>query len=407
MPRFPGLAWMAEIWSEDRFGIYIHWPFCQSICPYCAFNRRLHEAVDDNAWRDAYIDQIASSFSELGRRKCASVYFGGGTPSLMPPQTVESIIEAVSGACDLAPDAEITLEANPTSSEARKFRDFRLAGVNRVSIGMQSLSDAGLAALGRTHDAAQARFAHDAARAVFENVSVDLMFGRQRQTPAQWELELQQALGWGAPHMSLYQLTIEPDTAFARRLERQRLPGIPDEDSLADMHRIADALCADAGYRHYEVSNFCRPGFEARHNLLYWRSRDWLGLGPGAHGRIELDGSRFATLATSSTTEWLALVQATGCGEQERRSLDSEEVALEYLLMSLRLEEGMSHGRYLSLGGHRIDPRLIAELVEDGLVLCREGRICATSHGRMLLNTVVGLLANRQTAFPNVDGLNP
>ena len=233
---------MAEIWSNDQFGIYIHWPFCQSICPYCAFNRRLFEAVDEDAWRNAYVDQILTSFTELGRRQCSSVYFGGGTPSLMPPRTVSTIVDTISGVCDLAHDAEITLEANPTSSEARKFGDFQLAGVNRVSLGIQSLSDSGLAALGRTHDVAQARAAFDAACSVLDNVSVDLMFGRQRQSPSQWKSELRQALGWGAPHMSLYQLTIEPETAFARRLERQRLPGMPDEDSLADMHQETAAL---------------------------------------------------------------------------------------------------------------------------------------------------------------------
>ncbi len=386
---------MTESWSNDRFGIYVHWPFCQAICPYCAFNRVLFRNIDDAVWRAAYVGQIASSFDQTGPRKCTSVYFGGGTPSLMSPATVGAILGRIDEAYDLDHNAEITLEANPTSSEAQKFKDFRHAGINRLSIGVQSLCEASLAALGRTHTVDQAMAAYEAARAAFDNVSIDLIFGRQHQSPSQWRSELDEALAWDAPHMSLYQLTLEPGTAFARRHRRQRLEGLPDEDQLADMHLVTSELCEGAGYQHYEVSNFARPGAEARHNLLYWRSLEWLGLGPGAHGRIDLEDGRYATVAITSPEVWLSEVRASASGEMRRQRLPAHEVATEYMLMSLRLAEGMQHDHYLSLGGKAINPLLLAELTADGLVECQRGRIRVTARGRMLLNTVTRLLAGQ------------
>ena len=291
---------------DGGFGVYVHWPFCETKCPYCDFNSHVRgRGVDQARYAAALAREIATTAERIDDRNAQTVFFGGGTPSLMEPRVVGAILDAIHRTWPTTNDMEVTLEANPTSVEAARFADFRVAGVNRVSMGIQALNDADLHALGRLHTAAEGLAAFDIARRTFDRVSFDLMCGRQNQSLAEWEAELTRALALDLDHLSLYQLTVEPGTAFGDRYDAGKLPGLPSDDLSADLYALTQEMCADAGLRRYEVSNHARDGAESRHNLIYWRYGDYVGLGPGAHGRLTLDGMRVSTEQARMPKAWL------------------------------------------------------------------------------------------------------
>ena len=379
-----------EDWRHGGFGVYVHWPFCAAKCPYCDFNSHVRQGVDQDRWRRALVRQVAAAAAETPGRRVDTVFFGGGTPSLMPPETVAAVIAAVRAAWDLAPDAEITLEANPTSVEAGRFRGYAQAGVNRLSMGVQSLRDADLRALGRMHSAAEARAAFDLARGCFERVSFDLIYARQGQDLASWRAELGEALAMAVDHLSLYQLTIETGTRFGDMAARGRLRGLPAPGLAADLFQATREICAAAGMPAYEVSNHARPGAESRHNLVYWRYGDYVGVGPGAHGRVTADG-RWAVEAVARPEAWLEAVERDAAPAR-RELVPPEAQAVEMLLMGMRLEEGVSLARFEALAGRR--PAL-AELTAMGLVEVMEGRLRATPEGVPLLNAILERLLDQ------------
>jgi oxygen-independent coproporphyrinogen-3 oxidase len=321
-------------------GIYIHWPFCLSKCPYCDFNIYLLNDQDDKRWIDAYLKSIKTYAALMPRRDVISLYFGGGTPSLMKPDDVAAIIETVRENFNLAKDAEITLEANPTSTEIKKFRDFRAAGVNRISIGVQSLRDDVLKFLGRLHGADDVRRAIDIARSVFERMTFDLIYALPDQTLSDWERDLKAAIPLMQGHLSAYQLNINEGTAFAAKAARGELI-LPLDDRAADFYKLTGDIMADAGMPGYEISNYGAAGQESRHNMIYWRYDDYIGIGPGAHGRITLDGRKHATLDHKTPSEWLKLVEMQGHGTPEMEPLGSADYFTEKLLMGLRIRDGV------------------------------------------------------------------
>lgn len=375
-----------EDWQNGGFGLYLHWPFCQSKCPYCDFNSHVVSRIDEQRWLRAYLDEIERAGAQTKGRVLNTVFFGGGTPSLMQPEMVAAIIEKIRTTWPMANDPEITLEANPGSVETGRFRGFRTAGVTRVSMGVQALNDADLRRLGRLHTAQDARRAFDIARATFERVSFDLIYARQGQSVADWRRELNEALSMAIDHLSLYQLTIEQGTVFAERFAKGKLHDLPDEDLAADMYEATQDICEAAGMPAYEVSNHARPGAESRHNLIYWRYGDWIGIGPGAHGRLTLGPERFSTEAPRNPGVWLDAVERGAATTFE--GLTSAQQADEYLIMCMRLSEGMDMKRYSALGG---DLRLedIDRLTTLGLVRVNSGRLVATAQGRMVLNAVI------------------
>lgn len=379
----------AENWQTAGFGLYVHWPFCASKCPYCDFNSHVRARVDEAAWAGAYAREIARAAAETPGRVLSSIFLGGGTPSLMAPDLVAGIIEAARQGWTFANDIEITMEANPSSVEAGRFAAYRDAGVNRVSIGVQALVDEDLRRLGRLHSAAEARRAVELALAVFPRVSLDLIYARQFQTLEGWQRELAEALALGTGHLSLYQLTIEDGTAFAGRMQAGGLTGLPGDELGADLFTLTAEMTERAGLPAYEISNHGRPGEEARHNLIYWRSGDWAGVGPGAHGRLTLDGARIATSTPRAPEGWLAQVRDTGTGELARETLGAEDRLAEFLLSGLRLTEGVLEkdmDSHAHTAGKSIN---INELVEDGLLASAAGRVRATERGRLLLNAVL------------------
>lgn len=378
--------------APTSLGIYVHWPYCQSKCPYCDFNAHASADFDDRAWLNAYLRQLDSYFEETSDRTCASVYFGGGTPSLMAPQTVGGILDRIDSAWGFEDGHEVTLEANPSSSDAESFSSFKAAGVNRISIGVQSLRDDELRRLGRLHTASEARFAFDAASSAFERTSIDLIYGRQHQSLDDWTEELEEALAWGSEHLSLYQLTIEPGTPFGARQRAGRLPGLPDDDRAADMFAANREICGRSGHAQYEISNFAKPGAESRHNLLYWRYLEFLGIGPGAHGRFASHGRMAATETHLSPDVWLSAVDGCGTGESMRTLISDSEQAKEYLLMSFRLAEGVDTRRYAIMNGAELDSETIEHLGDEGLVEISEGFLRATASGRLLLNAILAEL---------------
>ena len=383
---------VVDDWRAGGFGLYLHWPFCESKCPYCDFNSHVAARIDGLAWRGAYLDEIARAALEVPDRTLTSVFLGGGTPSLMDPATVAAILETVHDHWPVSNDLEVTLEANPSSVEAGRFRDFRQAGINRVSIGVQALNDADLRRLGRLHSTAEARSAIDIARATFERTSFDLIYARQGQDLAAWSAELREALDLADGHLSLYQLTIEPGTAFGARHARGGLGGLPDEDLAADLYAVTQDLCGAAGLPAYEISNHATDLQASRHNLIYWRGGDYLGIGPGAHGRLTLDGTRHATETHRMPDAWLAAVRERGSGETVRTPLSRQEQAEEYLMMSLRLAEGCEVERFEAMMGRAMERRRIVELEELGLVTLQGTRLMATAAGRPVLNAVLRAL---------------
>lgn len=382
---------MTDDWEHGGFGLYIHWPFCQAKCPYCDFNSHVVREIDQAVWREAYLSEIRRTAAETQGRVLRSVFFGGGTPSMMDPDLVDVILREVRAAWPAANDIEITLEANPTSVEAGRFRGYRDAGVNRVSMGVQALNDPDLKALGRLHSAAEAMSAFEVARGVFDRVSFDLIYARQNQTVAAWEGELKQALSLAIDHLSLYQLTIEAGTAFGDRYAAGKLRGLPDEDRATTLYETTQAICVDAGYHTYEVSNHAKPDQESRHNLLYWHYGDYMGIGPGAHGRVTIDGHRYSTEAPLGPFDWLKAVRTRGTGETERIALSLSDQTSEFLLMGLRVTEGVSLSRLKTLSGGVYD-RNIGDLCDLGMVEISDENLRVTQKGRPVLNAVLGAL---------------
>ncbi|WP_394179080.1 radical SAM family heme chaperone HemW [Yoonia maritima] len=379
---------LPEDWEYGGFGLYIHWPFCQAKCPYCDFNSHVVSKIDQKAWQTAYLSEIERVGAETQGRILRSVFFGGGTPSMMDPDLVDAILTKVRATWSMANDIEITLEANPTSVEAGRFVGYRQAGVNRVSMGIQALNDKDLRALGRLHTAQEALTAFSTARETFDRVSFDLIYARQGQTLTDWRDELTQALGLAIDHLSLYQLTIEDGTAFGDRYAAGKLRGLPDDDVAADMYALTQDVCGAANFEGYEVSNHARPGCESIHNKIYWSYGDYAGIGPGAHGRLTLGGTRFATEAPSAPMNWLSQVNRTGNGDSERAALSSEDQQSEMLLMGMRLREGVDLKR-VSAANTDLFQNKINNLREIGMVDVAEGRLLLTPEGRPVLNAVL------------------
>ena len=373
-------------------GLYVHWPYCARICPYCDFN-----VVRDRGERDgpaaqarvtlarAILADLAAQAAQLGPRRLVSVFFGGGTPSLMDPDWAGEILSAARRLFEPASDLEVTLEANPTDAEADRFAAFAAAGVNRLSLGVQSLDDAALAFLGRNHDAAGARRAAGVAAAAFPRLSIDMIYARPGQTPEAWRAELGEALALGPEHVSPYQLTIEAGTAFDRAVQRGRWAP-PDADLAAALYETTQEVLEGAGYEAYEVSNHARGTIaRSRHNLIYWRGGDYLGVGPGAHGRVTEQGERWATLTPAPIAGYVRRVETAGCGLAERTRLSPREAALERLLMGLRTVEGVALAELEPLGP---DPAMLDALVAGGLLARDGGRLIATRHGRAVLDRI-------------------
>ena len=383
----------AEDWRAGGFGLYVHWPFCESKCPYCDFNSHVAQSVDHKAWAAAYGAEIARLAAVTPGRVLNSVYFGGGTPSLMEPETVGLVIEAAQRAWTPANALEVTLEANPSSVEIGRFRGFADAGVNRVSLRIQSLNDKDLRALGRRHDVRMAKAAWDVATTVFDRASFDLIYARQNQSLESWSKELSEALAMNPTHMSLYQLTVEDGTAFGDRFRKGTLRGLPNDDLGADMYDLTQRMCDDSGMPAYEVSNHAKPGMESNHNLLYWRGGDYVGIGPGAHGRLTVGGVRHAQAAEKMPTEWLRSASQHKGGQtpphESLDALDEAERAAEYLMMSLRLREGSDLARFPYLVTRSETQKGLADLVTMGLAWRDGTRIGATSTGRPLLNALL------------------
>jgi oxygen-independent coproporphyrinogen-3 oxidase len=375
------------------FGVYVHWPFCRAKCPYCDFNSHVrHGGIDEARFLAAYLKELQYFAALAPGRGVTSIFFGGGTPSLMRPNTVAAMIDAVALHWTLDSDAEITLEANPTSVEAENFAGYRAAGVNRLSLGVQALDDQSLKALGRQHTADEAITALDLAKRYFGRVSFDLIYAREGQTERAWRDELSRALGHAADHLSLYQLTIEQGTPFAARHEAGTLH-VPEGGEARAMYLLTQELCEAAGFPAYEISNHARPGSESRHNLIYWRGHDYAGMGPGAHSRVTVRGAKRAFSTIKLPEAWLAQVEASGRGIESDESLSAEQAADEYLLMALRLSEGIDLARLAAIGGPPLDQRRIEALAHQGLIERGGERLAATPKGRLVLNRLILELA--------------
>jgi oxygen-independent coproporphyrinogen-3 oxidase len=380
--------------DESAFGVYIHWPFCLSKCPYCDFNSHVrHAKIDEQRYVRAFAAEIAATATRVPSRTVSTIFFGGGTPSLMQPATVGAILDAIAKHWPVAKDAEVTLEANPTSVEATRFKGYRAAGVNRVSLGVQALDDEILKSLGRTHTADEALAAVAIARGAFERYSFDLIYARQGQTPQAWAAELKRAIAEAGEHLSLYQLTIEPDTPFHTLHASGKLT-VPGEDSARALYDTTQSVCDAAGLPAYEISNHARPGAECRHNLVYWRAHEYAGIGPGAHGRLDIEGERHATVTERRPEAWLMRVESLGHGVVGDDTLLRSQMADEFLLMGLRLAEGIDPTRYERLAGRALDPRRIRILQQEGAIeLTPGGKLRVTQTGFPVLDAVVADLA--------------
>ena len=388
--------------QDDGLAIYVHWPFCLAKCPYCDFNSHVRDnfaALDQDIWAEALVTDLKHDIARLPHNTgpATSLFFGGGTPSLMSGKTVARVIDAVAGLTGLAANAEITLEANPTSAEADRFQDYVAAGVNRFSLGVQALRDEDLEILGRQHSVAEARIAIEMARRYADNVSFDLIYARPGQTPEAWRQELDEALAMAPSHLSLYQLTIERGTRFYERWRQGDLV-LPDEDVAADMFDQTNETCAAHGLPVYEVSNYARPGSESRHNISYWRFDPYVGIGPGAHGRLKIEqsaGDGFARLATSrlrSPEKWLARVTEQGHGTETEEAVSGDTLVAEVLMMGLRLMSGLPEKRFYNITGKSFDQALqmheLTDLQEHGFLTFEDAVLAVTPKGRNVLNTI-------------------
>jgi putative oxygen-independent coproporphyrinogen III oxidase len=376
------------------FGVYVHWPFCLSKCPYCDFNSHVRaKPVDEARFIAAYRTELAHRATFTSGRTVSSIFFGGGTPSLMKPSTIAAILDAIAGHWQVSADAEITLEANPTSVEAERFRGFRSAGINRVSLGVQAMNDVDLKVLGRGHTATEALRAVELAASIFDRYSFDLIYTRPGQTAAGWKEELEAALLRSKDHISLYQLTIEDDTMFARLRDAGRL-ALPGPGRARALWDVTQDVTAKAGLPAYEISNHARPGAESRHNLIYWRYGEYIGIGPGAHGRILSAEGRRAQATERHPEAWLTVVESDGHGLIEDDYLSTEEQGDEFLLMGLRLSEGIKPDAFQAMSGHGLDPRRVASLIADGMVeYTPRGRLRVSAEGFPVLDAVVADLA--------------
>jgi oxygen-independent coproporphyrinogen-3 oxidase len=380
--------------SDPGFGIYVHWPFCAAKCPYCDFNSHVrHQPVDQPRFVQAFLKEMATMRRMTGSRTVTSIFMGGGTPSLMAPETVDAILNGIARHWHVPDGIEITLEANPSSVEAERFRGYRAAGVNRVSLGVQALNDRDLKFLGRLHDVADALKAIRLARDIFPRMSFDLIYARPNQTVAEWDLELKEAVSYAVDHLSLYQLTIEEGTPFYGLHKAGKLI-VPDGEQSAVLYEATQEITEREGMPAYEVSNHARPGCESRHNLTYWRYGDYVGIGPGAHGRLTTGGAKIATATERKPEAWLGLVEAEGHGMIEQELLEREAQADELLLMGLRLKEGVDLARWQSLSGRDPDPDREQFLIEHGFIeRLGNSRLRCTPAGMLILDAVVADLA--------------
>jgi oxygen-independent coproporphyrinogen-3 oxidase len=379
----------------EPLALYIHWPFCLAKCPYCDFNSHVRDRIPQARFRTALRSELAWEAGRLGRRRLGSIFFGGGTPSLMQPETVAALIDDARSRFDAEPDLEITLEANPTSVEAGRLAGFRQAGVNRLSLGVQSLDPDALRMLGRQHSVDQARAALETARAIFPRLSFDLIYARPGQELAAWRSELRAALALAADHLSLYQLTIEAGTAFATRHARGEIV-LPDGDAAAALYEATADAAACFGLLPYEVSNYARPGAESRHNLTYWRYADYVGIGPGAHGRVTLGGNLMAERRHRAPEVWAAQVERGGQGRVEQFALGAEDKAREMLLMGLRLTEGVDPTRFATRTGvaleDAVDPEVLDRAVAESYLQWQAGKLVALPAGRLRLDALLAAL---------------
>jgi putative oxygen-independent coproporphyrinogen III oxidase len=379
---------------HEPLAVYIHWPFCRSKCPYCDFNSHVREQIDEARWTRALLADLENQAPLARDREVTSIFFGGGTPSLMPAATVAALIERVGALWPVAPDLEITLEANPNSAEAEGFAAFAVAGVNRLSLGVQALDPVALRFLGRAHDRDEALAAIRLAGKTFERYSFDLIYARPAQTLAAWGTELDEALTLAGEHLSLYQLTIEPGTAFGNRAARGETL-VANEEMAAAMFEATQARLEVAGLPAYEISNHARPGAECHHNLAYWRYHDYLGIGPGAHGRVTRDGGKLATMQRRAPEAWLAAIESDGSAFEEMTAIDGATAVEEMVMMGLRLVEGVSRPRLEALADCRLEELFAASLprlVEGGFLTIDTERLAATAAGRQRLNAVLSAL---------------
>jgi oxygen-independent coproporphyrinogen-3 oxidase len=380
--------------SEPGFGIYVHWPFCAAKCPYCDFNSHVrHQPVDQPRFVQAFLKEMATMRRLTGSRTVTSIFMGGGTPSLMAPETVDAILNGIARHWHVPNDIEITMEANPSSVEAERFRGYRAAGVNRISLGVQALNDRDLKFLGRLHDVADALKAIRLARDIFPRMSFDLIYARPNQTVEAWDKELREAVSYAVDHLSLYQLTIEEGTPFYGLHKAGKLV-VPDGELSAVLYEATQEITEREGMPAYEVSNHARPGCESRHNLTYWRYGDYVGIGPGAHGRLTTEGAKIATATERRPEGWLELVETAGHGMVDQELLEREAQADELLLMGLRLKEGVDLARWQMLSGRDLDPDREQFLIEHGFIeRLGNSRLRCTPAGMLILDAVVADLA--------------
>ena len=386
---------MNDTGTNRDFGIYIHWPFCAAKCPYCDFNSHVVREVDQTRWADALARELGHMASLVESAPVTSIFFGGGTPSLMQGDTVARVVQEVKALWPWTNDIEITLEANPTSVEAERFTAYRDAGVNRLSLGVQSLEPEALAKLGRLHSVDEAFAALALAREIFPRISFDLIYARSGQSLEAWRRELGQALALSPDHLSLYQLTIEPGTPFYELHARGKLT-LPDEDEATALYETTEELCAEAGLKSYEVSNYAKPGFECRHNMTYWRLGNYIGVGPGAHGRPIKGARRLATYCEPGPQSWLQAVEASGHGMTECEELTAQVQGEELLLMSLRLSDGLDLQDFRARRGRPLNTEALCDLVTQDLIEIGDGTLQATPKGRLVLNTLIAEIASRQ-----------
>jgi len=386
---------MSDHFSSDLFGVYVHWPFCKSKCPYCDFNSHVADTIDHEQWREAYIREIDYTASLTKGRQVTSVFFGGGTPSLMEPKTVERVLNNITRQWSISDNVEVTLEANPTSVETQKFKDFKAAGINRVSIGVQSLKDRDLEFLGRRHNADEAVAALKIADKIFDRFSFDLIYARPYQSTDQWHAELKEALNFAKGHLSLYQLTIEPGTPFYMQHARGDF-SVPQGELAADLYEVTQTVMEDARLPAYEVSNHAQEGQESLHNLTYWRYREYAGIGPGAHGRLTLGAEKKATRTHRAPDIWLSNTQEKGHGYHPFETVDRKARLAECLMMGLRLREGVSLTQIETETAmdarDALDFQKIKALVDEGLLLLSGTHIKPTMAGLQCLNSVLRFL---------------
>ena len=384
---------MINDWQNGGFGIYLHWPFCESKCPYCDFNSHVAQEIDQEAWLQAYLKCLDEAAIKISPRLLNTVFFGGGTPSLMSPKLVSEIMNRIKCLWTVSNDLEVTLEANPSSFEANKFKEYYDAGINRLSVGVQALNDKDLKRLGRLHSVSEAINAVEISNSIFNHTSLDLIYARQDQTIDDWSAELTRALELETKHLSLYQLTIEDGTPFGNLSKKGKLKGLPVDDQAANLYEVTQEICNKFNMPAYEISNHSKPGSESRHNLVYWRYGDYLGVGPGAHGRLTIDDKKMATVGKHDPREWLSAVKNSK-NYETITPISSIEQAKEYMVMGLRISEGISLSRVKKICDHKINEENIHYLTDLGLVTVDDDRLIVNSSGRILLNQIINKLSD-------------